>query len=105
MQVDNVISGSQRRILDNVIPIVTAFAEVYGGTLRHTKDGMDIRILTARGMITIQINTRRQGSDHKLEITGIQRSGIETKRSIIIIKNEKVEDKSILEALDLALGK
>src|SRR5579859_3245083 len=82
--------GWQRRVLDQVIPSVQAFANYYKGTVQAAKDELNIRILSS-GYLTIQIVTRGKGDNYNLEVGGIRRNGTETKHTTFALQYPRLE--------------
>lgn len=106
MQFDS-IGGWQRKVMEDCSGIVTTFAEMNSGRAAPSSDGINVRVPSTQGIITIQVSLRkssRKGEGWRLEVTGIRRNGIETKRTVFdITQNQSVDGDLLRKSLDLAL--
>ena len=98
------ISNAQRKAIDQAMPTARKFAEVCKGTIRSEGAEITLRVFAA-GLVTVQLIARGKNDDCKLEVTGVRRSGIETKRTVFSLNapDYAVDETELLEALDSAL--
>ena len=95
--------GWQRKVYDGIKPIIEEFATKNKGTIFVDGEVTNIRILTSQGYVTIQIGFRGRNEDCKIEVTGIRRSGYETKRTLLPVTDQKIDASQMGTALLLAL--
>lgn len=98
------LTSAQRKALDQAMPVARKFAEECKGTLRADGSEITIRVF-AGGFMTLQLIVRGKNNDCKLEVTGVRRSGIETKRTVFSLKEPDfaVDEAALLKALDASL--
>lgn len=98
------LSGWQRKVMEQVSPILQKFATKHSATVRVENNEINCRIFSS-GMVTVQAIVRGKSDECKLDITGIKRSGMETKRTVLLLKEPdyKVDIQEVEKALDTAL--
>jgi hypothetical protein len=100
-----VLSGWQRKAYDGIKPVIDSFASNNKGTIYDDGDVTSIRVLTMQGYVTVQVSFRGRNDDCKVEVTGIRRSGYETKRTLLSVNQSdpKVDETEMKTALSRAL--
>lgn len=100
-----VISAWQKRALESATTMVKSFVSPRYGTVKSSNDLVIARVPTGGGMLTIQVSIRGKGNDYRLEVAGIRRSGLETKRTVFLIApDQELDSEGINKALVAAMG-
>jgi hypothetical protein len=108
MQFDS-IGSWQRKVMEDCSGVVNTFADTYKGRLSPSSEGISVRVPSSQGIITITVSLRKpprkEGEGWLLEVTGIKRSGLETKRTVFPLSQGQTVDAGLFrKSLDLALN-
>ncbi len=81
-----VTSDFLRQALDGVQPTVVAFANRHNGKAYRTQRDLIVRVATSEGLLTLQVSVLGNVAHPSIEVTGVRRNGMETKRTVFAWK-------------------
>ena len=95
------LASWQKKALDAVAPAINNFAQVHKGHVQASGNEISVRASANGHYVTVQVGVFGKSDDVKLEITGLNQRGIETKH--IVFKFTELNMDEFSKALEKTL--